>query len=575
MTRASARLPLLLLFAAPAPAFAFDARLAAPVLAESDAAPGMTLSAGPGREVCARATFDAAKAEDGGLVFVADAGGLGDEAAVRASAAVLARSAAPDGALAALARRAGVPALSLGRGVWDASVPDWTLELPAFGPERDLDGLRVRPAGPPVERVLREGDAVCVDADAGRARFPAPERAEAVLAAAEAARAFDGLRDAGALARWLSGAPDAERAADLMAELAPRALDGELAAADLSRLDRAARAAAGADAPRVARAESRAWGRALARAAAELDACPASAADAPALDALERLAADARALSSRAASAGKVLGLGAGQLPGAAKACLAAVARARARRPPRGVTLAQAAASAGARVPPASEIGPEAWRAFAAPRLAAVVSDLVSDASRGLREKSRLIQARVLSEPLPPSSTAGRLIAAAAAPPCELSGADGSARARTPEELPAAAKAAWAASWAPGPLGARLRAGRGADYDGRLRVVREIAADARGLLFTRDPASLRRGRAVVEAGEQRWLIDAATGLPLLAPARPSLSRERLARLARLARALDAREGAAVEAAFAFSGPDLFVLDAHALAPSPDPRLAAP
>ncbi|NNN04753.1 MAG: hypothetical protein HKL90_02515 [Elusimicrobia bacterium] len=583
MNAAPARLLALLLTASSARAL--DARLAAVSDPESGDAPGLTLSAGTGRVECARATFSRATAEAGGAVYVVDAGAPGDEDAIRLSAAVLARSAGPASPAAALARRHGVPAVALGRGLWDASGPSWTLELTTFGPARTEGGFSIRPAGPPLERVLREGDAVCVDADAGRASFPPSEEAEARLAAAEAARAYDGLRDAGALERWLRGAPDTARAAFLMAELTPRSLAGVVPAADLARLDYAARAAAGAaGAPRVARAESRAWSRALARARARAAACPASAADAPSQDVLDRLTRGARDEAARAAAAGRALGLGDGGLGALSRRCAAVAAARRGRVPASAPTLDAAVLAAGARRPPAVELGSEAWRAFSAGSLAAFLSDTADDASLSLREKSARARARILAAPLDAASVAGRALSSAAgAGPCVISGADGSAAVADATAAPAAAKSVWAASWDPGPLRARLRAGRGADQDGRLRVERALAADASGVIFTRDPSSLRPGRALIEAASggpdaalsasstRLWTVDLADGRAVSAPASAApLSAERLKSLARLARALDAWQGGAVEAAFAFAGPNLYVLHARPLSPPPEP-----
>ncbi|MDE2490161.1 MAG: hypothetical protein KGM24_04895, partial [Elusimicrobia bacterium] len=110
-----------------------------------------------------------------------------------------------------------------------------------------------------------------------------------------------------------------------------------------------------------------------------------------------------------------------------------------------------------------------------------------------------------------------------------------------------------------------------------------VKADVSGTLFSRDPSSLRFGRVVVEASSgaaagaapARWTLDARTGRVLDAEpgssAAPVLDDAELGRLARLARALDAWQGGAVEAAFSFDGGKLYVRRARALAPPPPPR----
>jgi hypothetical protein len=570
-----------------APVRALDARSAAFPDPESGDFPALTLSWGPGRPVCARATFDPVKAAVGGWTFVVDAGIPGDEDAIRLSEAVLARAGGLASPAAILARRHGVPAVSLGRGVWDASGPTLALEETTFGAPVVEDGVALRAAGPPRELVLREGDVVCVDAAAGRVVLPPPQEAEARLAAAEAARAYDGLRDEVSLERWTTGAPDAARAAFLMAELASRALEGGVSVEDLTKLDRAARSAAGAASAQVARAEARAWARALLDARDELAACPAQAADAPAADVLDRLSSGARAVAARASAAGRALGLGDGGLPALARACAAAASKRRSAVPATAPTLDEVARAAGAQRPQAFELGPEAWRAFIADnRLADFLADTSGDSSLALRGRSARIRARLMSARLDASSQAGRLIAAAAGSgACVVTGPDASVPAADARAAPAAARAVWAASWDPGPLGARLRAGHGSEIDGRLRFERTSTADVSGLLFSRDPASGGRGRVFVEAASggadsllsgtaatQRYALDSASGRALQAPASGALlSPERLKRVARLSRSLDAWQGGGVEAAFSFVGTKLLILHARPIAPPAPPQ----
>ncbi|MBI3564227.1 MAG: hypothetical protein HY079_03415, partial [Elusimicrobia bacterium] len=205
----------------------------------------------------------------------------------------------------------------------------------------------------------------------------------------------------------------------------------------------------------------------------------------------------------------------------------------------------------------------------------------LDDASLGLRRKSERARERILAARLSPESAAARaLLAATASCPCLVSGEDASVPAADSREALSAAREAWAASWGPGPLGARLRAGRGMDFAGRLRVLRVEKSDLTGVLFSRDPSSGRR-RVLVEAANDRWALEPRSGRALEfsagnADGKPRLTPAKLARLARVARALDAWRGGAVEAEFAFNGDALVVRHARPLeSPRPLQPLADP
>jgi phosphohistidine swiveling domain-containing protein len=586
----SARAALLVLLLA-RPSAALDARLAAPPEPEPGAFPGLTLSLGPGRAVCGRATFDRRKVAAGGAIFVTDAGEPGDEEAIRLAEAVIVRRGGLTSRAAISARRHGVAAVALGRGTWDAATPSLILREPVFGPSSSAGGVTVRAASGERERVLREGDAACVDAGAGRVVLPPADEADARVAAAEAARAFDGLRDESALERWLEAAPGPARAAALMAELAPRALEGGITPDELARIERAARTAAGREGREaLSRAERRAWAKAARAGRAELDDCAAAAADARSADVLERLAAGAKDEAARASAAGKILGGGDAGLGALARACQAAASRRRGSVTAEPASLEDAAAAAGAARPESVETPADAWGRFVAENgLAEFLSSTLDDASLGLRRKSERIRARLQDARLEPGTEAGRAIAAAAAfCPCLVVGEDATLPAADAREALAAAREVWAASWGPGPLGARLRAGRGGRFEGRLRFTRAVKADVSGLLFSRDPGSGRR-RVLVEAApggidallaggatSDRWALEPRSGrtvefVPGAPDGRPRLSPERLERLARVARALDAWRGGGIEAAFSYVGDKLFIHHARPLEAPRPPR----
>jgi phosphohistidine swiveling domain-containing protein len=581
---AAARLVLLLSL----PASAADPRLSSAPDPEPGSFAGLTLSLGPGRPVCARATYDRAKAAAGGRVLVVDGGESGDEDAVRLSEAVLARRGGLTSRVAISARRHGVPAVALGRGEWDGQ-GRLVLREPTFGSDA-AGGGSVRPASGERERVLAEGDAVCVDAAAARLVLPESYEADARVDAADAARAYDGLRDAAALERWLEADPREDRASALLRELAPRALEGGISAADLARVEKAARAAAGSGAPTLGRVERRAWDRALRAARAGSADCASAAADAPSAEVLDRLTRDASELAERAAAAGKVYGGGDGGLGGLAAACKTAAAKRRRSVPAASPSLDDASTAAGAARAQAVELPATAWPRFVEENgLREYISQTLDDASLGLRRKSERIRERVLASRLTPESEAARaVLAAASSCPCLIVGEDATLKADDSAQALAMVKDAWAASWGPGPLGARLRAGRGADYAGRVRVSRVKKADVSGLLFSRDPGSGRR-RILIEAAPggidallaggaaaDRWALDPRSGRTLEFVAaspdgKPRLTPAQLARLARLARGLDAWRGAAVEAAFSFEGDDLVVHHARPLEPPRPPQ----
>jgi hypothetical protein len=577
------------------PAGALDPRLASAPEPEPGSFPGLTLSLGPGRPVCGRVTFDRRKAAAGGLIFATDAGEPGDEDAIRLSEAVIARRGGLVSRAAISARRHGVPAVALGRGLWDPSGPVLKLREPLFDAAAPAGGLAVRAASDEREVILREGDAACVDAAAGRVVLPSPDEADSRVAGAEAGRAFDGLRDEPSLERWLEAAPDATRAGALMRELAPRALEGGISAADLARVELAARAAAGAGGrDALAKTERRAWSRAVRAGRAQLADCSAAAADAPAADVLDRLTRDANDAADRVAAAGKIFGGGDGGLGALARACASAAAKRRKSVPSSSPSLDDAAAAAGASRTESSPLRAETWKIFVAENgLGDFLATTLDDASLGLRRKSERVRAKILEGRLSESTDAGRAVLAAASCPCLVVGEDATIPAADPREALTAVREAWASSWGPGPLGARLRAGRGAAYDGTIRFEKAPKSELSGLFFSRDPGSGRR-RVLVEAAPggvaellagnasaDRYALEPRSGrvleaVPASADGKPLLTPERLKKLARLARGLDAWRGGGIEAAFSFDGDKLYVHHARPLeTPRPPQPLTDP
>jgi hypothetical protein len=549
----------------------------------------MTLSLGPGLPVCARATFDRKIAESGGRVFVLDAALEGDAQAIRMAEAVIVRRAGLSSRAGASARRHGVPAVALGQGRWDGRGPVLYLDEPSYGNPQTASGYSYRPVIGSEERSLREGDAVIVDAASGRVTLVPPSEAEARVAAAEAARAYDGLRDAVALEVWLAQTEGAGRGAALLSELVPRAVAGSMSADDLSRVRRSAERTVPASArEEMRRAEASAFTRAAREAKRRAEDCAADAADAADAGALERLADEARASAEGVAAVARMLSLPDGGASSAARACRDAAryrAKSRAGKPS---SFASAAASGGADRPEGVDLPAAAWERFVDSNgLAEWLARALDDASLGLRRKSERIRERLMAAKLEPASAAGAAALAAATGPVLVVGEDAALKASGPADVLDRVKEAWAASWTPGPLGARQRAGRGLAYDGRVRVERIAPADASGLVFSRDPGSGRRERLFVEAtagaldgmlsGDaetESYSLDRGSGRelsPRTGSASAVLSAAQLARVARLARALDAWKGSGVEVAFSFSGGRLIAHTARSL-DSPRPVL---
>ncbi len=548
---------------------------------------GLTLSLGQGRSVCAKVTFDRKLAESGGRILVLDSALEGDEQAIRMSEAVIVRRGGLTSRAGAAARRHGVPAVSLGQGRWDGRGPALYLDEPSYGSPQTASGYSYRPVIGESERALREGDAVIVDAASARVTLVPPSEADARVAAAEAARAYDGLRDAQALEQWLAEAQGAGRGAALLSEMVPRAVAGSMPADDLSRVRRAAERSVPASArEEMRRAEALAFARAAREARRRAEDCAADAADATDADALERLADEARVSADGTAAVAGMLSLTDNGAAAAARVCRDA-ARSRAKsRAGKPSSFAAAAASGGADRPEGIELPANSWERFVDSNgLAEWLARMVDDSSLGLRRKSERIREKISSAKLDSNSVAGAAALAAAAGSVLVVGEDAALKAAGAADVLERVKDAWAASWTPGPLGARQRAGRGLAYDGRVRVEKIVPADASGIVFSRDPGSGRRERLFVEAtagsldgvlsGDaemESYSLDRASGRelsPRSGSATSVLSAARLVRLARLARALDAWKGAGVEVAFSFSGERLIAHHARALdAPRP-------
>lgn len=531
---------------------------------------GLPLSIGSGRNICARVTFDRRVAREGGRIFVLDAARPGDEEAIRLSQGVLVRRGSLTSRAGETARRHGVAAVSLGQGRMDASGAALYLNEPTYGPPAKASGFAYRPVEGFSERVIKEGDAISLDAMIGGVTLIAPEEAQDRVAAFEAASAYDGLRSVEGLELWLtSSGGSARRAVALLEELVSRAAAGTMPIDDFSRVRRKAEAEVVAASREDLRgAERRMFHRALGRLQLRAQDCAFD------LD-------EARAAAAGVEATARLLSVSDEGTAKLARSCRDELQRRAIARGRGGAgDLAQAAVASGADRSQGWDLPPEAWSSFvAANDLSGWLKQTVDDASLGLRLKSERIRERILSGRLDPSSALGAALLTKASEPSLVIGPDGALKSEGRADILERVKQAWAASWDPGPLGARLRASNALSYQGRLRIERIESADVSGVAFSRDPGSGRRERIFIEAaagsldrilsgeGEVEAIsLDRRTGRALWPRTRATLSAEQLARVARLALGLDAWKGAGVEVAFSFRGSRLLVHHSRALEP---------
>jgi pyruvate,water dikinase len=344
------------------------------------------------------------------------------------------------------------------------------------------------------------------------------------------------------------------------------------------------------------RAERLAFSRAAREAHRRAEDCAADVVAAGDTGALERIYADARASAEGISAVARMLSAPDGGAAAAARVCRDA-ARGRAKsRAGKSAAFASAAAAGGAQRPEGVELPENAWRSFVESNgLDEWLARTLDDASLGLRRKSERVRERVMAGKLDAASAAGAAALAAAAGGALVVGEDAALKSEGPADVLERVRETWAASWSPGPLGRRLRAGRGLAYEGRVRVEKALKAETSGLVFSRDPGSGRRERILVEAAMgpiesvlagdgdiESYALDRRSGREI-APRSGSgdsvLSTERLAQVARLARALDAWKASGVEVAFSFVGGRLIAHHARSLepprAPLPSGALSAP
>lgn len=495
----------------------------------------------PGRPVTGRLTFDPAVARQGGAVYATPRLEGGDEQALRMSEALILTGAGGSSRAAQEARRRKLPAVALGNARWEPG-GKLIVEHAVLGPAKN--GLRQVVERRRVE--LTEGSVVTVNAEQGTVVVAPSELASDWLAAAEAARAYDGLRDLQSLLLWRQGASD-EAAERLIQELQRRAVDGEADPAHLGAL--------GARIKASAAEEKRIFNEARDRLTAFLAESLERMADASTQDAVDRLLAEARRRHRAYSEACAALQHKQPAPPAAA--LLARLERfAKERRPglpAKAGDWSEAAVKAGAEPRARRILDASFYKKFVEENaLSRRLEDISGDASLTLGRKSQRLRSLILSKKAPDLG--------AELPPGERLRLLGEGERF--EDVPRAQAGAkvleiWAAAWDPGPLGARKRAG---GLHPEPVVTAEAAGGGQALrCWTRDPLSPRR--QLVQGPAFEAALDRRTGELAAPPSGTPPSGAALKKVSKVLRALEGHWGRPVLAELSLDGERLSVLSA--------------
>ena len=549
-----------------AAAFLFSARLLAAQDQEPFILRGAAVSFGTGRAVTAALTYDPQRAAQGGFIYALRR--LSDSDAERLSEAMILSAASrwSRGASQARARRIAVIVLDQAR--WEGGA--LVVEAPVLSPPiRAASGIAYQVVEKTVVVKLKEGDAVTVDPERGGLVLHQAEAAPAVLAAAAALRAFDGLKDGQALLQWRRSHQDEPRAGMLLVVgLAERLALGEAKPEDFERLKREVESSLAGPEKRFLSAElACVMSESDQRARDFLEESLDAAREAATIPAADRVEAEAR----RRWEGLKALGAGSARVDRLWRKIEAVVSARRGRLPPgSGDSLPEAAACVGASIPRRVALDSSWWRRFAQEsRIRSRLAEIEEDASLGLRRKSQRIRALIASSPIDPESALGRdilkLLPEAGA--YEVSGAFESFNKVSRTEVLEKILAVWMSCWDPAPLGRYRRSGK-SEPDISVSVAAQAPADVSGRAFSRDPVSGRRDRIVVEVSKpgrepDEYALDRSSGREIspavLGPGGRLLQDKDLERLAKASRVLDGHFGRGVELEFAFAEGKLYLL----------------
>ncbi|MFA6004690.1 MAG: PEP-utilizing enzyme [Elusimicrobiota bacterium] len=543
-------------------------------LPEPDADPvvyGTAVSLGAGHKVTARVTYDRSRALAGGCIFALPAMSAADAPAVRMSEGVLLGSGGSMSRAAVLARSLRIPAWVPEPARWHAGV--LSVERPIFGRARKDSGVAYQV----VERTqwsdVPEGSAVTLDPVRATLALHPADQAAAVLALAEALRAFDGMRDAQALVQWWqANRGEGPSGVSLAAESAQRLAEGTMKLEDFIRIRRAVAAALSepqrrdlaAAQLRVLRQQSRALGR-------DLRQVRQAVAEAATARAMDRLLAQAQTRWTGLQALAQALDSGS-EVKAVSGLWRELERAAAARRPglasPAAVDgLSAVAEAVGAYLPQRVALDPGwAGRFWDENGWTGRIRELADDVSLPLSRRSRSIRELVLGRRLREDSILGRQIAQRlpAAEAYSVSSPYETSAALSRGEVLGGIQEVWAAAWDPGPLGARKRGG------GDVLSLGPDADVITGTVFSRDPVSGRRERLVVLAAstgsvrtQDEYVLDRNSGRETAPAVRGGagarlLSAQALARLVRAGRGLDDHEGRGMELDFAWAGGKLYL-----------------
>jgi len=127
----------------------------------------------PGPSVSARLSYSRAQVMLGGRIYSTPYAAGADENALRRAKGLLTTQGGPQSAM--LAAAAGVPAVELPQAEWTESA-GLRVEEPVFGAPRKVSGAQVRDLVGVRRILIREGDAVRLEADEGLVGFTGPDK---------------------------------------------------------------------------------------------------------------------------------------------------------------------------------------------------------------------------------------------------------------------------------------------------------------------------------------------------------------------------------------------------------------
>ncbi|HAM36785.1 MAG TPA: hypothetical protein DEB40_12315 [Elusimicrobia bacterium] len=552
---------------------------------------GLPVSLGSGRRVTGRLTYDREQVAAGGRVYAprtAEAASAG-----RMAEALILASGSRLSPTAAWARSRRVAAVVLDSARWENGV--LSVEQTVFGKTvKDPSGIAYQVAENHVWVRLKEGDVVTLDPVQGSVVLSAAENAESDLAAAEALRAYDGLRDGQALVQWWQARLDQPRAGIiLVAELAERLAVGAARADDFALARRAVESSLAPDAKKLLRArERRAFYEQSRLAESFLRESLRSTSEAATAMAVRRVSIEAEARWRGLKELAEALGLAESRPVAALWHRLKGAAADRCRGLPErgaGDGFAAVAAAAGAALPRRGVLGMELYQRFLDEKgLGPRIAEIADDASLGLRRKSLRIRSLIMDSALTPESGLGRQILERIpeADRYSVSGAHETFSDVSRADVLKRILESWAACWDPGPLGARKRAasnGLAAAPSAEVTVTASVPAEIVGTICSRDPSSGSRERLVVSASKPgsstgEYLLDRKTGRALssvMGTDERLLPTEVLAKLARAARGLDSHNGRGQEITFVWDSGKLYLLGSRPMAGDEEPARAAP